>query len=117
MKLTRKTTKKGEVTVTLDGKTLDHVLSRELTGTICEGSGIFMEHNVARFRFGNREKLIKLGHLQYSDPLKEIARVLKTRIETVRAWVNGFKDTIEEVEFEPAGFVPGFVGEVKTTTG
>lgn len=130
MKITKKTTKKGEITVELDGQEIypkyNYYHSRRLTGTTGEGrsSGVFSRWSSVEFFFGERKKCFEFNkNLDFVKmSAAEIAEELSVRIEIVSAWVNSFsdteevatidiKDTLEQAQAKNALFVRTKSGE------
>lgn len=92
----RKTVKgKGLIEVSIETETgwnsfLDHLLSQELTGAICEGFyGVFCENRRGvQFYVGaySREFIFE-NNFSFNYSVDKIAKILQGRINKVRKWV------------------------------
>lgn len=101
MLLKKEVGKDGNITISIDKKPLDHILSRELTGTTGEkGYGVFEHESVTEtFEFGDFKAAITFeGTYNYCWQMEDLAPAIFARIEKVRDWVEDCKDSGGEVE-------------------
>ena len=103
MKIEKKISKNGEITILVNGQKPDYELSQNLTGTTGEdGNGIFnaeSDQGYIFFKFGKfKNSLYMPDELKETLPVEEYAEILTKRIAKVKEWVSECKATAGLVE-------------------
>jgi len=87
----------GNVTILVDGKSINAETTRKLTGCSC--GNLFIYHHEENFTWGAFSTIITFNkHFHFTNPIEKIAKEIESRINKVREWVNSCKATAGEVE-------------------